>query len=89
MRDTSLISEEHAKYGRTMRTTTYVPKLGMLLNGDHSNSYFGMPDAPLYFANQALAQMKTGLPDVFNMVRSAISPGIGSPIIGSLPPVLL
>lgn len=71
MRDSELISQEHAQYGRSMRTSTFVPKLGMVLNGDHSNSYFGMPDATLYYANQSLAQMKTGTPDVWSMVRAA------------------
>ena len=39
-------------------TSTYVPYLGMSLKGDHSNSYFGMQDAGMYYANQALATIK-------------------------------
>lgn len=58
--DLTLIASDKSQYGRTMRTSTFVPKLGMVLNGDHSNSYFGMPDAQLYYSNMALAQMKVG-----------------------------
>ena len=54
----SILSEK-AKYGANMFTSTYVPYLGMSLQGDHSNSYFGMPDAGMYYANQAIATMKT------------------------------
>lgn len=40
-------------------TTTFSPHLGMILKGDHSNDYFGMQDARLYYASQAIATMKT------------------------------
>lgn len=44
---------------RKITTTTYVPYLGMVLNGDHSNSYFGMPDASMYYASMALATVQS------------------------------
>ncbi len=52
------ILSEKAKYGANIFTSTYVPYLAMSLQGDHSNSYFGMPDAGMYYANQAIATMK-------------------------------
>ena len=55
-----IITEQRAKYGATAFTSTYVPYLGMSLKGDHSNSFFGMPDAGMYYANQALATVKLG-----------------------------
>lgn len=65
------IASEKAQYGRSMFTSTFVPKLGMVLAGDHSNSYFGMPDASLYYANQALASMKINRPDTYKMYAAA------------------
>ena len=56
----ALITEQRAKYGASAYTSTYVPYLAMSLHGDHSNSYFGMPDAGMYYANQALATVKLG-----------------------------
>lgn len=52
------LASERAAHNNTIYTSTYVPYLGMSLKGDHSNSYFGMQDAPLYYANQALAIVK-------------------------------
>ena len=49
------IAAEKAQHNATVYTTTYSPYLGMVLKGDHSNSYFGMPDASMYYANQAIA----------------------------------
>ena len=51
------IIAEKASYGREMYTTTFVPKLGMILKGDHSNSYFGMPNADLYYAGLSEASL--------------------------------
>lgn len=48
----------HAQYGQNLYTSTYVPKLGMTLAGDHSNGYFGMQDARAFYANQAIATVK-------------------------------
>ena len=64
-----IINAEKAKYGSTVYTSTYVPYLGMSLKGDHSNSYFGMPDAGMYYANQAIATMKQQMN--FDTVRTA------------------
>jgi hypothetical protein len=64
LRHQDVISQEQAKYGRSMLTTTFVPKLGMVLKGDHSNGYFGMPDASMYYANQAVAQMSLQVPKI-------------------------
>ena len=61
--NSDLIKSEHAQYGNNLYTSTFVPKLGMVLKGDHSNSYFGMDDAPLYYAQHAIAQMKLQTPD--------------------------
>jgi len=52
------LAGERAAHSQGIFTSTYSPFLGMTLKGDHSNSYFGMPDAPMYYANQALATMK-------------------------------
>jgi len=49
---------ERAQHSANIYTSTYVPYLGATLKGDHSNSYFGMPDAGMYYANQTLALMK-------------------------------
>ena len=54
----AIINAEQAKYGRNMVTSTFVPYLGMSLKGDHSNSYFGMPNANMYYANQAVAMVQ-------------------------------
>jgi hypothetical protein len=51
------INNERAAHNATIFTSSYVPYLGMSLKGDHSNSYFGMPDAGMYYANQAIATM--------------------------------
>jgi len=58
------ILAEKASYGREMYTTTFVPKLGMILKGDHSNSYFGMPNADLYYAGLSEAQLNLSRADV-------------------------
>ena len=50
---------ERASHNNQIYTSTYVPYLGMSLKGDHSNSFFGIPDAKMYYANQAIATMKT------------------------------
>lgn len=55
-----IIASEKATHNATVFTSTYVPYLGMSLKGDHSNSYFGMENAGMYYANQAIATMKTG-----------------------------
>ena len=52
------LAGERAAHGHSIYTSTYVPYLGMALKGDHSNSYFGMPDAGMYYANQAIATIK-------------------------------
>jgi len=65
------IISEKSMYGRNMYTSTFVPKLGMVLKGDHSNSYFGMPDADLYYAGLADAQMSVGRGDVSTMHLAA------------------
>ena len=57
----SLIQSEKAQHNASIFTSTYVPYLGMALKGDHSNSYFGMENAGMYYANQALATIKQGL----------------------------
>ena len=44
--------------GGKITTVTHSPYLGMTLAGDHSNSFFGMPDARMYYASQALANYK-------------------------------
>jgi len=49
------LNSERASHNSAIYTTTYSPYLGMVLKGDHSNSYFGMENAPLYYANQAIA----------------------------------
>lgn len=54
----AIIATEQAKYGRDMTVTSFIPYLGMSLKGDHSNSYFGMPDASMYYANQAVAMVQ-------------------------------
>ena len=65
------IISEKAQYGRNMVTSTYVPELGMILKGDHSNSYFGMPDASLYYASQAYAMMNTPKPDLVQPFKAS------------------
>jgi len=64
------IVSEKALYGRNLTTSTYVPYIGMILKGDHSNSNFEMPDADLYYASQAFATMKTNTPDVFTSSKA-------------------
>ncbi len=49
---------ERANHSANIYTSTYVPYLGASLKGDHSNSFFGMPDAGMYYANQTIATMK-------------------------------
>ena len=51
------IASEKAQH-KDIFTSSYVPYLGMSLKGDHSNSFFGMQDAGMYYANQALATIK-------------------------------
>lgn len=58
--DQSVIAQHQAKYGANAQSYTYVPYLGMHLKGDHSNGFFGMPDAKMYYANQALAMVTKG-----------------------------
>lgn len=53
----SYLTREKVKYGSSLYTSTYVPYLGMTLQGDHAKSYFGMPDAKMYYARYALATM--------------------------------
>ena len=67
IRNASDIVAEKAAYGRNMTTSTFVPKLGMILRGDHSNSYFGMPNADLYYAGVADASMVISKPDTSTM----------------------
>ena len=69
--DSPHIVAEKAQYGRNMITSTYVPKLGMLLKGDHSNSYFGMPDADLYYANSAYGTMSYNNSNLFQASKAA------------------
>jgi hypothetical protein len=71
IRNGSDIVAEKSMYGRNMYTSTFVPKLGMVLKGDHSNSYFGMPDADLYYAGLADAQMTVSRGDVSTMHMAA------------------
>ena len=54
------IVSEKAAHTDTLSTSTYVPYLGMVLKGDHSNSYFKMPNAQMYYANQSLATLTKG-----------------------------
>ena len=49
---------ERATHGANISTSSYIPYLGMVLKGDHSNSVFSMPDARMYYANQAIADVK-------------------------------
>lgn len=48
------INTDRAKYGPSGSTQTYVPYLGMILKGDHSNSPFSMDEPNLYYASQSL-----------------------------------
>ena len=52
------INTDRSKFGHSGSTQTYVPYLGMILKGDHSNSPFNMEEPNLYYANQALATYK-------------------------------
>jgi len=51
------IQSEKASH-KDQYVSTYSPYLGMVLKGDHSNSYFGMENAGMFYANQALATIK-------------------------------
>ena len=54
------ISSERALHAGNITTSTYSPYLGAILAGDHSNSYFGMSDAQMYYADRMLATMQKG-----------------------------
>ena len=66
IRDAGSIMAEKASH-RDVYTSTFVPKLGMILKGDHSNSYFGMPNADLYYAGLADATLAINKPDLSRM----------------------
>lgn len=63
------ISQEKAQHANSIYTSTYVPYLGMSLKGDHSGSYFGMENAPMYYADKAIAMAK--VQHNFDNVRAA------------------
>ena len=67
IRDAGGIMAEKAAHSRNLYTSTFVPKLGMILKGDHSNSYFGMPNADLYYAGLADASLTVKRPDMSSM----------------------
>ena len=52
------VASEKAQHSKDLYTSTFVPYLGMVLNGDHSNGYFGMQDAQMYYASQSVATLK-------------------------------
>jgi hypothetical protein len=66
IRDAGGIMAERALHNNRY-TSTFVPKLGMVLRGDHSNSYFGMPNADLYYAGLADASLTVKRPDMSRM----------------------
>ena len=57
------INTDRAKYGPSGSTQTYVPYLGMILKGDHSNSPFNMDEPNLYYANQSLGSYTMASPN--------------------------
>lgn len=52
------INSDRSKYGHSGSIQTFVPYLGMILKGDHSNSPFNMDEPNLYYASQSLATYK-------------------------------
>ena len=70
------INSDRSKYGPTGSIQTYVPYLGMILKGDHSNSPFNMEEPNLYYASKSLGTYR--MPST-NGMRLGIKVGQGTP----------